>query len=243
MVTDRKKTTPKILLALPVFNEEKHLNAVLDKVGKYLQDVVVIDDGSTDETKLILARRKDVCAISHPKNRGYGRSIIDAFHFAIGCGFDWVMSMDCDLQHEPSQIPNFLSAIADDDADIISGSRYLRECPADDQPPAERRRINKIITETINQRLKLNLTDAFCGFKAYRVKSIDRLKLTETGYGLPLQFWVQSAAQQLRIREIPVKLIYNDPDRHFGGTLDESKTRLQYYRKVFDNALQEAGLT
>jgi glycosyltransferase involved in cell wall biosynthesis len=243
MVTETDKSKPKVMLALPVFNEQKHLNAVLDEVGKYIGDILVVDDGSTDDSKLILARREDVCIISHPNNRGYGQSIIDAFHFAIGCAFEWVITMDCDLQHEPSQIPNFLAAIAEGDVDIVSGSRYLRECPANDQPPAERRQINKIITEKINEKLHLNLTDAFCGFKAYRVASVERLKLTETGYGLPLQFWVQCAAGQLRIHEIPVSLIYNDPNRHFGGELDEFNTRLEYYQKVWKNALQEAGIS
>ena len=231
----------KVLLAIPVYNEEKHLNAVLDEVENYLQNVLVIDDGSTDQSKLILARRNDICVVSHKHNCGYGRSLIHAFHQVADCGFDWLITMDCDLQHEPSQIPNFLHAIAADDADIISGSRYLEQDQNDGSPPPDRRQINHIVTRWINATLPIDLTDSFCGFKAYRVNRIQELQLSESGYAFPLQFWVQVAQHKLCVREIPIRLIYNDPTRHFGGDLDNPETRLAHYKEVFQTALQEAG--
>ena len=229
------------MLAIPVYNEEKHLDAVLDAVGRYTPNVLVIDDGSTDQSKLILARRQDVCAISHHQNCGYGQSIMHGLHFAVGCDFKWVITMDCDLQHEPRQIPDFLKAIEEDDADIISGSRYIQTADEEVSPPADRRKINKIITRSLKETLGLNLTDAFCGFKAYRLEAVSRLELTETGYAFPLEFWVQAAYQKLRVREIPVQLIYNDPQRYFGGELDDPERRLQHYREVFQRALDKVG--
>lgn len=233
---------PRTLLAIPVYNEQEHLDAVLDEVHKYIRNVVVIDDGSTDDSRMILARRRDVCVVSHKKNCGYGQSIIQAFRFAQDCGFDWVITMDCDLQHEPSRIPLFRQAIRRNDADIISGSRYLDNQDSPESPPAERRQINQIITERINRVLHLDLTDAFCGFKACRVDQVSRLTLRDKGYALPLEFWVQVAHHRLRVREIPVRLIYNDPNRHFGGGLDDHEVRLQHYLDVFKNALRQVGL-
>ncbi len=100
--------------------------------------------------------------------------------------------MDCDHQHQPSCIPLFYNEIEKDDADIISGSRYLDpENNGTAKPPPERVIINKKITILLNQMLNLKLTDSFCGFKAYRVESLKKLKLTENGYGLPLQLWIQ----------------------------------------------------
>jgi len=237
MEYSKKKIMNKVLLAIPVYNEEKHLDAVMDEVGHYIDNVVVIDDGSTDNSREILARRRDVCVVSHKHNCGYGSSIIHTFQFAQGCGFDWVITMDCDLQHEPRQIPSFLEAIEDDNADIISGSRYLDRSLQTDCPPPERRQINEIITKLIHDKLQLRLTDSFCGFKACRVSSMAKLQLQEKGYAFPLEFWAQVAYHQLRIREIPIKLIYNDPNRHFGGELDDHDTRLEHYKKVLDNAL------
>ena len=241
----RMSNTPrntKVLLAIPIYNEAGHLNAVLDEVGQYIDDIVVIDDGSTDGSKVLLARRENICVISHPHNRGYGQTIIDAFHFACGSGYDWVITMDCDLQHEPAKIPSFIAEIAKDDADIISGSRYLAESACNGCPPPDRRQINLRITALINQRLGLKLSDAFCGFKAHRVKAVVGMELQEAGYAIPLEFWVQAAARKLRVREIPINLIYNDPNRHFGGELDDPQTRLDHYKAVFESTLKKAGL-
>jgi dolichol-phosphate mannosyltransferase len=90
----------------------------------------------------------------------------------------------------------------------------------------------------LNERLGLNLTDAFCGFKAYRVGSLKKLKLDVDGYAFPMQFWIQAVAAGLRIREIPVKLIYNDLKRSFGGPLDDPSVRLNHYRCVLHRELR-----
>ncbi len=221
------------LLAIPVYNEEKYLTKVLAEVRRYHPEVLVIDDGSTDTTPVLLAQQP-VDVIRHAKNRGYGRSMIDAFRWAK-CqvnGYDWLITMDCDEQHEPASLPNFLAAMDQPGVDVISGSRYMPGHIDGDSPPADRRIINTRITEAVNQALGLHLTDAFCGFKAYRVAAIRTLVLDEPGYAFPLQFWVQAAAHGLKIAELPIRLIYNDPTRTFGGALDDSGHRLEHYLSV-----------
>jgi dolichol-phosphate mannosyltransferase len=143
--------------------------------------------------------------------------------------------MDCDGQHEPARIPVLLEAIHD--ADIVSGSRYLRDFRQTALPtPADRRYINQTITAELNDAFGLHLTDAFCGFKAYRTSALSRLHITETGWGMPLQLWVQAAQAGLRIKEIGVPRIYLDPTRTFGGRLDDAEQRLRYYRQVIADA-------
>lgn len=223
-----------VLIAIPVFNEERHLDAVLDAVHRYADHVLVIDDGSTDSSAAILARRGDAYLIRHPENRGYGKSLADAFEFAVGRRFEWLITLDCDEQHEASYIPRFLAAARRGHADIISGTRYPRgHTPLDATPPQDRRRINQIITERLNRDLGLGITDAFCGFKAYRVARLPCLDITVPGYAMPLQLWVQAARAGLRIQELPVRLIYNDPNRHFGGLLDDPDVRLAHYLDVY----------
>ncbi|MEX2215458.1 MAG: glycosyltransferase family 2 protein [Phycisphaeraceae bacterium] len=235
------------LIAIPVYNEEKYVAKVLTEVRRYAHDILVIDDGSTDQTPLLLAQQP-VDVIRHKQNHGYGRSLIDAFRWAActTCKYQWLITMDCDEQHEPASLPSFYEAIQHDDADIISGSRYLATNGNGDanqgsssigSPPADRRAINATITDTINRTLGLSLTDAFCGYKAYRVSAIRKLTLNEPGYAFPLQFWVQAAAADLRIREIPIRLIYNDPNRSFGGPLDDAEIRLGHYKEVFEREL------
>ncbi len=233
----------RVLLAIPVYNEEAYVARVISHVLEYADDVLVIDDGSTDRTPTLLARHP-VDVIRHGVNRGYGRSLRDAFAMAACRGYDWVVTMDCDEQHEPSQIPDFLAAIEEsgaDGPDVISGSRYLRLDREADRPPPERRAINAEITRELNDRLGLDLTDSFCGFKAFRVSAVRKLALTEDGYAMPMQFWVQSVAAGLRVSEIPVKLIYNDPNRSFGGPLDDAAVRLAHYRRVLHDEIERCA--
>lgn len=231
------------LVAIPVYNEQRHVLRVLELVLQHApppRQVLVIDDGSTDATPTLLAQFP-VEVIRHSKNRGYGRSMQDAFRWAAVDNFDWVITMDCDEQHEPAAIPRFVEAIERDDLDVVSGSRYMETMPDNDNPPPDRRAINGQITRELNERLGLNLTDAFCGFKAYRVEAVKRLTLDVDGYAFPMQFWVQAVAAGLRIGEIPVKLIYNDLNRSFGGPLDDAQIRLNHYRCVLHRELRRCA--
>ncbi len=224
------------LTALPVFNEARYVNSVLDEVLCYSDDVLVVDDGSRDETPQLLAARRDIQVERHERNLGYGAALKTAFCYAIRNQYEFIVTIDCDGQHEPQRIPKFVAACQE--ADIVSGSRYLKTYPNDDPPPPERRWINQQITAELNRQLKLNLTDAFCGFKAYRAAELEHLVLSETGYAMPLELWVQAAHAGLRIIELPVPLIYLDKDRSFGGVLDDATTRLDYYHQVLNRSLK-----
>lgn len=224
------------LTAIPVYNEAKHLRSVLAQVRRTSPEILVVNDGSTDGTPELLARESDLQIIRHSVNRGYGAALLSAFHYAVQHNFDVLVTMDCDGQHEPARIPLLLESIHD--ADIVSGSRYLRDFRQDTPVPEERHRINQQITAEINGRYGFNLTDAFCGFKAYRREALSSLRITEPGWGMPLQLWVQAARLGLRIKEVGVPRLYLDPNRAFGGVLDDAEQRLSYYRRVLAEAEQ-----
>jgi glycosyltransferase involved in cell wall biosynthesis len=230
------------LIAIPVYNEADHVRSVLGRVSEHAPNLLVLDDGSTDRTPEVLNTLREQMGfdlIRHEANAGYGRAIREIFDRAHRDGYDWVITMDCDFQHEPERIPDFLSAIESTELDIISGSRYLSADDrwARDLPPGDRRAINMTLTKEINERLGFALTDSFCGFKAHRVSAMRKLDLTDDGYAFPMQLWVQAAANGLRVGEIPVELIYNDPNRTFGGGLDDPQTRLNHYRCVLYRAM------
>lgn len=227
-----------ILVAIPVYNEQNTVESVLSEVARHAENVLVVDDGSTDATPSRLAALP-VDVIRHRRNLGYGRSIRDAFRWSQCYSYDWLVTMDCDEQHEPASLPDFFEAIEKDDADIISGSRYLDDRRCGSPPPEDRRSINAEITRLINETLGLGITDAFCGFKAYRVSALKQLELDVSGYAIPLQVWVQAAASGLRLREVPIRLIYTDAKRSFGGPLDDPDVRLKHYRDVFEAELSK----
>jgi dolichol-phosphate mannosyltransferase len=239
-----------VLTALPVFNEEKYVQEVLDQVLQYTDHVLVVDDGSTDNTASILKERVkkhgDVTVIHHETNRGYGAALTTAFAYTLhpredGSCWKGLITIDCDGQHQPQLIPSFIAALEkpeNNPPDIVSGSRYLECLPNNDAAPEGRRRINMEITHEINQRLGLSLTDAFCGFKAYSRKALESLSVTEKGYAMPLEVWVLAAAAKLNIVEVPVPLVYLDLTRSFGGALDDGTTRIAHYREILERAIR-----
>jgi len=227
----------KLLTAIPVYNEERHLESVLSEVRRYSPDILVINDGSTDRTAELLAQQSDITVITHPSNRGYGAALVSAFQYAIDHDVEVLVTMDCDGQHEPARIPVLLEAIHN--ADIVSGSRYLRDFRQNSLAPQDRARINQIITTELNEQLGCDLTDTFCGFKAYRGAALRKLHITESGWGMPLQLWVQAVHAGLRIKEVGVPRVYLDPNRAFGGMLNDANERLAYYRRVIADALRE----
>jgi len=226
----------KRLVAVPVYNEEKTLRGALESIRNYQPcGLLVIDDGSTDGSGEIIRSFKDVVCISHithSTNIGYGQSIIDAFRYAIENGYDQLVTIDCDEQHEPRHIPALFDAIAG--VDICSCSRYLRESPEDDAPPPDRLAINRQMTEIVNRVTGYRLTDSFCGMKGYRVVALKPLILDETGYAFPLQFWLQAAHFGLTVSEFPIARIYKDHSRSFGDGLDNPAARLAYYYQVLE---------
>lgn len=228
------------LTALPVYNEARHVAEVLERVREFAEDILVVNDGSSDGTAEELARIPGIFVETHPQNRGYGAALVTAFNFAIREGYDAVVTIDCDGQHEPRLIPELLAALAEH-VDIVSGSRYLERHTGDSVPPTDRRHINYVITQCLNSRLNFSLTDSFCGFKAYRTSALPKLDIDISGYAMPLQLWVQAAVQGLKIVEFPVPLIYLDEKRSFGGSLDDARIRLAHYRKVLARELNRFG--
>ncbi len=230
----------KSLTALPVFNEVDSVDNVLDEVLRYSETVLVVDDGSTDGTAERLRERASerLHVVSHFDNQGYGAALRSAFVFAQEHQFDTIVTVDCDGQHEPRLIRAFVEA--SENCDIVSGTRYLSQTPTGKLAPADRKRINRTVTEELNAQLGLQLTDAFCGFKAYRVAAIASFTLTQNGYAMPLELWVQAACAGLRIVEMEVPLIYLDANRSFGEALDDADVRLDHYRQVIEQSIQQA---
>jgi glycosyltransferase involved in cell wall biosynthesis len=222
------------IVIIPLYNEEETLAQVLAEVRRHTAaHILVVNYGSSDRSAAILRHAgSGIEVINHAQNEGYGQSLIDGFRYAVRQAFDVAVTIDCDLQHEPRLIPRFLEASAA--FDIVSGSRYHPQAGIQDPAPPDRQQINEEVTRIINDLTGYHLTDAWCGFKAYRVAGLARMTLDERSYGMPLQVWLQAARLGLMVTEIPVPRIYKNPDRRFWGGLDDPQTRRTYYLSIID---------
>ena len=242
------------LVLIPVHNEAAHIRPILAELRRYYPGAVLfVEDGSTDGSRQVLEGLTDenVSVILHDKNLGYGSSLIDGFGFALDRRFAALVTMDCDWQHEPAYVPRFfeelelglpratLSAARGSRVDVISGSRYLEESPGNNSAPEDRSAINHRITELLRGLTPYQISDSFCGFKAYRVEALRGLCLNEPGYGFPVQFWMQAAKHNLTCKEIPVPRLYLDLARAFGGSLDDPEIRLTYYLSLIEKEKAE----
>ncbi len=228
MTEKRKK-----LIVLPALNEGRFIDSIIKRL-KALSDaeILLIDDGSTDDTVYKAEKAGVDEVISHSYNRGYGKTLAEGFKYALDEGYEKIVTMDCDEQHEPEMVEKFFKESAN--SDIVSGSRYSQSSPRKTFVPAERYRINREITRKINKITGYNITDAFCGFKCYREKALEKLNITEDGYGMPLQLWIQAARTGLTVCEIPVALIYHTRES-FPEELNNPEERLNYYMRVIGN--------
>ena len=149
------------LIAIPVYNEIKYVADVLAKVREHHDHILCVDDASTDGTSEYLQAQPGLHVVRHATNSGYGRSIIDAFAYAAANEYEWVITMDCDEQHEPEMIPAFKCEIETNQWDVISGTRYSEQNAPGDTAPGDRQRINATITAVVNDLFNWHLTDTF----------------------------------------------------------------------------------
>jgi dolichol-phosphate mannosyltransferase len=227
---------------LPVYNEAPTLERVVRRVQEIPgADVVIVDDGSTDATPSILERIRVTGVIRQDPNQGYGKSLMAAFDYAKSHDYRHCVTMDADEQHEPEFIPKLLEGLSK--YDIVSGSRYLDPSISGDAPPPERLEVNRLITAKLRPLTGYDLTDSFCGFKAYRVDALRKFQLDETNYGFPIQFWLRAAKAGLTVVESPVPLIYKDHSRNFNNQFANRDERLNHYLEVMEREAKALGLT
>jgi dolichol-phosphate mannosyltransferase len=231
----------KYLIFIPVYNEENSLKDIISELESYydIADILVIDDGSNDQTQQLMHQMPDINKIYHRNNKGYGATLLEGFRYAIDHQYHYVITIDSDKQHQPSEIENFLEVNEKERFDIISGSRYLVTSESHDKKaPEDRRKVNRRITHQINQITGYQLTDTFCGFKLYRVDALKKLNITEPGYGMPLQLWIQAWKNGLTVKEIPVELIYFERDVRVGTSLKNVWRRYRYYLEIIKKELE-----
>ena len=194
----------KSIVIIPAFNEEIAINSIIQKSFKYVDDVLVIDDGSSDGTYEIASKSKALI-IKHETNLGKGVSLKDAFNKVSD--YDVVVTIDGDGQHNPDEIPLLIKPILDGDADLVNGSRYMEGF--DDDTPSYRRVGQRVLDIATNLTSGTHVTDSQSGFRAFRGNTIKCYRFRDTGFGIESEMLADAAENNLTILEVPITVRYD----------------------------------
>jgi glycosyltransferase involved in cell wall biosynthesis len=203
-----------IIACIPAYNEEKTIAKVILKTKKYVDKVIVCDDGSTDMTAEI-AEALGVEVIRHEKNKGKGAAIRSLFKKARGEAADIVITLDADGQHNPDEIPRLIKFMIDSGADIVIGSRFLSE-ETRKKVPVHRYIGNKILNFVSHVD---GVTDTQSGFRAYNSRAIEIIKPVEDGFAVDSEILYKASKLGLKIVELPITIEYNVPKPSKKGAL------------------------
>jgi len=204
--TEQLQRRPKIVAAIPCFNEARYIGSVVLKAKKFVDSIIVIDDGSTDATAEIAAEA-GAAIHQHGQNRGYGAAIRSAFAKGRQLDADVLVILDGDGQHNPSDIPNLVKPVVEGEADVVVGSRFLGEGK---RPPFYRRAGQRVLTAATNLGSRQALSDSQSGFRAYSSKALKELNLAERGMSISSEIQFAIGKSGLRVAEVPIDVSYRD---------------------------------
>ena len=197
------------LACIPAYNEEKYIVDVIKKSLIHVDQVIVCDDGSTDETAK-LAKSAGAIVITQ-SNQGYGAAISTLFDYARKNHADIMITLDADGQHNPDQIPLLVDAITSHNVDVVIGSRFLN----DDSTTGYRKAGIKIITSAANFGSDFKLSDSQSGFRAYSKESIGVIHPTEQGMSVSTEILLKISNKGLSLAEVPITVSYDgDTSEH-----------------------------
>jgi len=231
--TSGKRQKVRVLAGIPAYNEASYVGSIVLQARQYVDEVIVVDDGSTDNTARI-AELAGATVICRDKNRGKGAAIQSILAEAKRRNPDILILLDADSQHDPNEIPAFLKAILEG-SDLVIGSREAQK----DRTPTYRRIGQKVLLRSTRLLTKNRLSDSESGFRALSRKAIDELKLKENGFAVESEMITDAADKNLKVAEVPISNIYTrdgstfNPVKHGLGVLSRIIFMISQRRPLF----------
>lgn len=197
----------KIFIIIPLYNEEKHIINVLRGLQKYKVTTVVVDDGSSDKSKLKVkkAKLKNVKLLEHKINLGKGAAMKTSADYSFAKGADAIVFMDADAQHEPKDLTQFIKALESKKYDVVFGSRNFGY-----GVPLIRFLGNKFASVLISFLFHVYVTDVICGYKAMTRETYKKINWESSGYGVETEIVALVGIKQIKFCEVPVTTIYHN---------------------------------
>lgn len=199
----------RVVAAIPCYNEERFIGSVVLRTRRYVDEVLVIDDGSADSSAEV-ASEAGAAVYQHSCNQGYGAAIRTALKKGREQEADVLVIIDGDGQHDPRDIPRLVKPIEDGEADVVVGSRFLGR---GQRSPFYRRLGQRALTAVTNMGSGRKLSDSQSGFRAYSAKALDSISLSESGMAVSSEMQFAINKSGLRVAEIPIQVSYLDKSK------------------------------
>ncbi len=187
---------------IPAHNEEENLAKVLEKTKQFADNIIVVDDGSTDGT-FEQAKRSGVVTLRHRVNLGKGAALKTGCDYAVKQGAEKIVVLDADGQHDPQHIPVFLSAL--EDHDIVFGYRKVP-----DTMPLVLRLGNQVINQALSTLHGIRINDTQCGYRAFTSSAYRQIRWEASDYYVETEMTIRAGRKKLKYTSIPIETIYAD---------------------------------
>ncbi len=195
----------RLCVVIPAYNAEETVGDVVRGAKKYLQDVVVVDDGSTDNTA-VAAEAGGAIVIRQSQNLGKGDALKTGFRYAIEKGYDAVITIDADGQHFPDEIPKFIERYKEGRHQIIIGSRmHDKSCM-----PAYRYRCNIVGVILISVAARQYIADTQSGYRLYDVNMLKGINIQFPRFQAETEILIKAGKKGFKITSLPIKVLYNE---------------------------------
>ena len=191
-----------IWAVIPAYNEQKNIGNIIKKTKKYVDNIIVVDDGSNDKTKET-AEKSGAIVLRHVVNLGKGATLKTGCDFAVKKGAKFIVALDADAQHNPNDIPRFIEKLGK--YDIVFSYRK-----ASSKMPLVIRFGNWFISNVVNILHGVKLNDTQCGFRAFSKVAYKKIRWNATDYSMESEMIVMAGKQRLKYVQIPIETIYSD---------------------------------
>jgi glycosyltransferase involved in cell wall biosynthesis len=199
----------RVVAVIPAFNEAASIGRVVAATLPYVEQVVVVDDGSRDETAR-LAAEAGAHVLVQPQNKGKGAALQRGGDYAVESGFDAIVALDADGQHDPRSIPALIEPLAHGQADMSVGSRKLQWST---HMPWIRRMTNAFMSALLSRVAGQPMEDTQSGYRCISVPVLRDVRVAASHFEAESEFLLKAARAGWRIAWVPIKAIYGDDVR------------------------------